>query len=154
FCERHVFGLLAIAASIPRAGLHTASTLFFQATAFALTGIERLLEGTASVHSLSSEEPCLMCELGLDERTPAPIHRGWLALPQSLGRLQTMLASTRSHWVSLACSECTGSGQGLLCRLHLIEAQRDEAACADHRFLEAQERGLEGIHARLESYLR
>lgn len=154
FCERHVFGLLAIAASIPRAGMHTASALFSQATTFALTAIERFLEGTGSVHSFDTAEPCAMCELGLNEGSPAPIHRGWLALPRTLTRLQSLLASTRPYWVAIACLECTGAREGLLCRPHLIEAQRGEGAGARHRLLEIQQRGLEGICERLNEYLR
>jgi hypothetical protein len=107
FCQRHTLGLLAVCASIPRSGLNTAAVLYERTTRNALVMLRRCAS---------------MCELGLNANSAGLIRREWLALPQSLERLRSLLNDTFERWSPLVCSTCVHLAPGPLCRRHMAEA--------------------------------
>ncbi|PRZ46794.1 hypothetical protein BX589_13258 [Paraburkholderia fungorum] len=123
FCQRHTLGLLAVCASIPRSGLNTAAVLYERTTRNALVMLRRCAStGDGCGPSLRSEESCPMCELGLNANSAGLIRREWLALPQSLERLRSLLNDTFERWSPLVCSTCVHLAPGPLCRRHMAEA--------------------------------
>ncbi|WP_454872166.1 hypothetical protein [Paraburkholderia xenovorans] len=123
FCQRHTLGLLAVCASIPRSGLNTAAVLYERMTRDASVILRRCAStGDSCGQLLRSEEPCPMCELGLNENSAGLIRREWLALPQSLERLRSLLNDTFDRWSPLVCSTCVHRAMGPLCRRHAADA--------------------------------
>ncbi|RFU44264.1 hypothetical protein [Paraburkholderia sp. DHOC27] len=123
FCERHTLGLLAVCASIPRAGLNAAAVLYQRMIRNAAVILQRCAStDDGCAHLLRNEEPCPMCELGLNENSAGLIRREWLALPQSLERLRSLLNDTYDRWSPLVCGTCVHLATGPLCRRHAADA--------------------------------
>ena len=154
FCERHAFGLLTVSASIPRSGLNTAATLYLHTSANAITVLDRHPLGRAGgLRLLRNPEQCPMCELGVNQDSRGLIHREWLALPNSLARLGSLLNATDEYWRPTACPDCGGSGAGVFCRRHFIERLPDDEASLDRAELTVQRSFLEACRRSLEQYL-
>ncbi|MFT4063647.1 hypothetical protein [Paraburkholderia sp.] len=153
FCQRHTLGLLAVCASIPRAGLHTAGTLYQRVTGNAIAVLRRCASaGAGNARSLRNDEPCPMCELGLDENSTGLIRREWLTLPHSLERLQALLNDTVERWSPLVCSTCVHLASGPLCRPHAAEALL-AGGDADMSTLDRQVAVLDALDRQLSTYL-
>lgn len=154
FCQRHTLGLLAVCASIPRAGLHTAGILYQRVMRNAITVLRRCAStGDGYGQSLCSEEPCPMCELGLNENSAGLIRREWLAFPHSLERLQPLLNDTFERWSPLVCSTCVHLAAGPLCRTHVAEALQAGSEAADIPAVDRQLAMLATLDQRLTTYL-
>jgi hypothetical protein len=154
FCQRHTLGLLAVCASIPRAGLNTAGLLYQRTIQNAITVLRRCASTDVSYsHSICGEEPCPMCELGLNEHSTGLVRREWLTLPHSLERLQWLLNDTFERWSPFVCSTCVSSAAGPLCRTHADAAMLAGGAPFDESALGQQLVALEALDRQLLAYL-
>lgn len=159
FCERHTLGLLAVCASVPRAGLNTAAVLYQRMIRNA-TVILRRCAATAegSGQFLRSVERCPMCELGLNENSVGLIRREWLALPHSLERLQSLLNDTFERWSPSVCSLCVHRATGPLCRKHACEAlltrcEANDVSAIDVSIVDRELALLDALDQHLFTYL-
>lgn len=154
FCQRHTLGLLAVCASIPRAGLNTAGLLYQRTIQNAIIVLRRCASTDVSYgQSVCSEEPCPMCELGLNEHSTGLVRREWLTLPHSLERLQSLLNDSFEHWSPFVCSACVSSATGPLCRTHADAALLAGGAPFDVSALERQLVALQALDRHLLTYL-
>lgn len=154
FCQRHTLGLLAVCASIPRAGLNTAGLLYQRTIQNALSVLRRCTSTDVSYRqTVCSEEPCPMCELGLNEYSAGLIRREWLTLQHSLERLQSLLNDTFEHWSPFVCGTCVSSATGPLCRSHADAALLAGGAPFDVSALGRELAALDALNGQLLAYL-
>lgn len=155
FCARHTLGLLAVSASVPRAGLHTTAALHQRIVEQASSALQRCAAiGEGFGEALRGNEPCPMCELGLNERSTGLIRREWLTMPHSLKRLRSLLDDTRDQWSAFVCGTCVNSATGPLCRGHAVIAfQTDDETTVLHT-LDQQRDLLDTLNLRLERFLQ
>ncbi len=123
-CERHTIAMLAVAASMPRSGMHSVTTLYGTLIdhACALVSEAGPTRRSRCEQALRAVVPCPMCALGLTAASSGVVHRGWLAWPRGLELLRACMAETRPFWSAFVCGVCAGTRSKVLCRSHLLAA--------------------------------
>jgi hypothetical protein len=155
FCSRHTLGLLVVAACIPRSGLNTTAVLYQRVVGNAITFLGRFESmGEGSSKTLRNDEPCPMCELGLNVESPGVIRREWLTMPRSLERLRSILDDTRTQWSGFVCRACVNSETGPMCRRHAAAILEGGDNIAVNRTLDEQRSLLNALYSRLERYVQ
>ena len=153
FCARHTLGLLVVSACIPRSGLNTTTVLYQRVVGNAITFLGCFASmGGGDGKALRNDEPCPMCELGLNEHSPAMIRREWLMMPSSLERLRSISGDTRVQWSGFICGACVNSVTGPMCRAHAAVALDGGDKVTVNRTFDEQRGLLDTLNSRLERY--
>lgn len=122
-CGRHGWGALATEAAFRGGFLHGPAVLYLDLMerGFQAFRVRGALQTRRLARRLRATGPCMMCEMGLDQRSRGAARQELIAEGRDPSQILRFADKTRRYWRKTLCGRCVGHGSFPLCRPHLLE---------------------------------
>jgi hypothetical protein len=122
-CERHAWGALSVEASFRHNYLHGPAILYEDLISQAIRAFPKYgpCRTTRLAWNLRSKEPCLMCDCGLDDKSPGTATEDIVKRGKDTANLIEFALATERYWHDDVCGRCARQGSKRRCRPHLLE---------------------------------
>jgi hypothetical protein len=151
-CQRHAWGALAAEAAFRQNYFHGPAILYEDLLDRAVHALEVAGPWSALrvARRLRATGPCLMCEMGFDQRSRGAFNQGRIDQGRNLAWIREFGRVTRTYWNATVCGRCVGSTSAVRCRPHLLDDER-AGVLTD---LESHQTYLAGILEPLRAFAR